>query len=125
MSEQTEATEATAVEETTEPAGEAVAEAPAVEDAVAEEPQAEAPAAGEPVAEEAPALPGRREALVYLCERGHRTLVLWGEPPAQCNARIARTTLCGRPIYHMTELPEQVQKALNPLKASKKKAGKK
>jgi hypothetical protein len=116
MSEQTEAAEATAAEETAAPAEAVAEEAPAAE--------AEAPAA-EPVAEEAPALPGRREALVYLCERGHRTLVLWGEPPTQCNARVARTTLCGRPIYHMTELPEQVQKALNPLKASKKKAGKK
>lgn len=70
--------------------------------------------------------PGAREARVYLCERGHRTLALWGDPPTTCHARPTRHgEPCGRPIYHMTELPEQVQKALNPLKASKKKAGKK
>ncbi|MEZ5081021.1 MAG: hypothetical protein R2878_10290 [Thermoleophilia bacterium] len=115
------------------------AEAPAAEEAPAEEPVAEEAPAEEPVAEEAPAeepvaeaeddeipIPAvvRREALVYLCERGHRTLVLYGEAPETCNARITRRNLCGRKIYHMTELPEQVQKALNPIKASKKKAGK-
>lgn len=100
----------------------AVEDAPA-EEAVAEEAPAEEPVAEEPVAE-VPA--GPRQATVYLCERGHRTLILWGEAPATCNARPTRHgAACGRPIYHMTELPEQVQKALNPLKASKKKAGKK
>ena len=105
------------------------AEAPAAEEAPAEEPVAEEAPAEEPVAEaeddEIP-IPAvvRREALVYLCERGHRTLVLYGEAPETCNARITRRNLCGRKIYHMTELPEQVQKALNPIKASKKKAGK-
>lgn len=70
--------------------------------------------------------PGAVEARVYLCERGHRTLCLWGSPPEVCNARPTRHGgVCGKPIYHMTELPDQVQKALNPLKASKKKAGKK
>ena len=147
MSEETKGPEAEeAVEETPaaeaevaveEPAAEA--EAPAAEEPV-QEPvaEAEAPAEDEPAVEaepvaeaEAPAeddipIPAalRREALVYLCERGHRTLVLFGEPPATCNARINRRELCGRQIYHMTELPEQVKKALNPIKASKKKAGK-
>ena len=120
-------------------AEEAPAEEPVAEEAPAEEPVAEEAPAEEPVAEEAPAeepvaeaeddeipIPAvvRREALVYLCERGHRTLVLYGEAPETCNARITRRNLCGRKIYHMTELPEQVQKALNPIKASKKKAGK-
>lgn len=69
---------------------------------------------------------GATEAKVYLCERGHRTMTLWGKPPEACQARPTRHGgVCGLPIYHMTELPEQVQKALNPLKASKKKAGKK
>ena len=132
-----------------EPAAEAVVEEPAAEEAVVDEPVAEAvaeePAAEEPVAEE-PAddepeaevtvedgvatvpltAASSREARVYLCERGHRTLKLWGDPPPVCQARPTRSGgICGRPIYHMTELPEQVQKALNPLKASKKKAGKK
>ena len=131
MSEETEGTVAEdAVEETpaaetevavAEPAAEAEAAVEEQEEAPAEEPVAEA-VAEEPVVAAAPV---RREALVYLCERGHRTLIMFGEPPATCNAQISRKQLCGRQIYHMTELPEQVQKALNPIKASKKKIGKK
>lgn len=131
MSEETEGTVAEeAVEETpaaetevavAEPAAEAEAAVEEQDEAPAEEPVAEA-VAEEPVVAAAPV---RREALVYLCERGHRTLIMFGEPPATCNAQISRKQLCGRQIYHMTELPEQVQKALNPIKASKKKIGKK
>ncbi len=123
-------------------------EAAEAEAAVAtEEPPAEEPAADEatgPVAEteevvveefieeagtpaeeyDAPAAgPRAREGLatLYLCERGHRTLSVWSEPPTTCHARPTRSgSECGRPVYHSTELPEQVQKALNPLKASKK-----
>ena len=62
--------------------------------------------------------PGR-QAKVYLCERGHRTVAVWSEPTA-CHARPTRRAECGRPLYPIGELPEQVQKALNPLKASKK-----
>ena len=123
----------------TEPTVDEAAEAPVEAEAAADAEAPEAEAAEAPAAEEAPAeepvaeaeddeipIPAvvRREALVYLCERGHRTLVLYGEAPETCNARITRRNLCGRKIYHMTELPEQVQKALNPIKASKKKAGK-
>lgn len=130
MSEETEGTVAEeAVEES--PAAEtevAVAEPAAeaeetVEEQEAPAEEAVAEAADEPVV--AAGAPLRREALVYLCERGHRTLIMFGEPPATCNAQISRKQLCGRQIYHMTELPEQVQKALNPIKASKKKIGKK
>lgn len=131
MSEETEGTVAEeAVEESpaaetevavAEPAAEAGETVEEQEEAPAEEPVAEA--ADEPVV--AAGAPLRREALVYLCERGHRTLIMFGEPPATCNAQISRKQLCGRQIYHMTELPEQVQKALNPIKASKKKIGKK
>lgn len=67
--------------------------------------------------------PRAREGLatLYLCERGHRTLSVWSEPPLTCHARPTRSgSECGRPVYHSTELPEQVQKALNPIKASKK-----
>jgi len=107
----------------------AVADAP-VADAEAtettEDVAAEELAVDESVGVVAPAPKGARQARVYLCERGHRTTVLWSEPPATCAARPTHSgPVCGRPIYHMTELPEQVQKALNPLKASKKKAGKK
>ena len=42
-----------------------------------------------------------------------------------CNARKTRNEVCGLTLYHSTELPEQIQKALNPIKASKKKSGKK
>jgi len=107
-----------------------VAEAPAVADLEAKVPVAEPePAVEEPVVEAPVADPlaetARREAQLYLCERGHRTLILWGEPPATCNARKTRNEVCGLTLYHSTELPEQVQKALNPIKASKKKSGKK
>jgi outer membrane biosynthesis protein TonB len=127
---------------------EAPAEEPVAEEAPAEEPVAEETPADEPVAEEAPAeepvaeetpadaAPAAEEpveeaavagsfgpvrvARVYVCERGHRTTTLWGEPDI-CQARPLRSgPNCGLKLYHITELPEQVQKALNPLKASKK-----
>ena len=60
-----------------------------------------------------------RQAKVYLCERGHRTVAIWSEPTA-CRTRPTRQSECGRPLYPIGQLPEQVQKALNPLKASKK-----
>ena len=134
-------------DETEQEAPEAVEEAPEAEAAVAtEEAPAEEPAAdeaAEPVAEEvvveeeiveegtpaeeyeveeAASSPRAREGLatLYLCERGHRTLSIWSEPPTTCHAPISAQAECGRPVYHSTELPEQVQKALNPLKASKK-----
>ena len=111
-----------AVEEAPEAEAEAVQDAPAAEaEEAGEEPVVEA----EPVAEVTAVDTGRREAQLYLCERGHRTLILWGDPPATCNARKTRNEVCGLTLYHSTELPEQVQKALNPIKASKKKSGKK
>jgi hypothetical protein len=116
------------------PAEEPVAEeAPVAEDAPAEEPVAEEAPAEEPVAEEAPvaeavaagSLADVRVARVFVCERGHRTTTLWGEPDT-CQARPLRSGAeCGLKLYHITELPEQVQKALNPLKASKKASKKK
>jgi len=121
---------------------EALAEADEVAEADVEETVADAEdveeAADDPVpvfeeaevpTEEGPAelggLPPVRIARVYVCERGHRTSVLWGEP-ATCYARPTRSgPACGLPLYHITELPEQVQRALNPLKASKKASKKK
>jgi hypothetical protein len=126
---------AVAVDETPEAAADAVEDAPAaeaevvveteaVEAQVVDEPAVAAQVVDEPVT--APAVDtGRREAQLYLCERGHRTLILWGDPPVTCNARKTRNEVCGLTLYHSTELPEQVQKALNPIKASKKKSGKK
>lgn len=109
-----------------EPAAEADA---AVEEPVVDEPVAEADApAAEPEVEElvpdAPVAfeppPGGRQARILLCERGHRTAAIWSEPTV-CHARPTRSgPECGRPLYPIGELPEQVQKALNPLKASKK-----
>lgn len=132
-------------DETEQEAPEAVEEAPEAEAAVAtEEAPADEPAAdeaAEPVAEvveevveegtpaeeyeaDEPAAAGPRAreglATLYLCERGHRTLSIWSEAPSVCHAPISAKAECGRPVYHSTELPEQVQKALNPLKASKK-----
>ncbi len=116
------------------PAEEAVAEAPADRPVAEETTEVEAVAedapADEPVAEEAPAAVGGalgpvRVARVYICERGHRTTTLWGEPDT-CQAQPLRHgPNCGLKLYHITELPEQVQKALNPLKASKKASKKK
>jgi DNA-binding LacI/PurR family transcriptional regulator len=60
-----------------------------------------------------------RQAKVFLCERGHRTVTLWSVP-ATCRANVSRREQCGRQLHPIGELPEQVQKALNPLKASKK-----
>jgi hypothetical protein len=112
-------------------APEATPDAPEAPAAVAtEEPVAdvadEAVEEGTPAEEyepEGPAGPRARDGLatLYLCERGHRTLAIWSDAPSSCHARPTRSgPECGRPVYHSTELPEQVQKALNPLKASKK-----
>ncbi len=60
-----------------------------------------------------------RQAKIFLCERGHRTVAVWSAPTT-CHARPTRNSECGRQLYAIGELPEQVQKALNPLKASKK-----
>jgi hypothetical protein len=61
-----------------------------------------------------------RQAKVYLCDRGHRTVAMWSQPTS-CHARPTRSGgECGHQLYPIGELPEQVQKALNPLKASKK-----
>jgi hypothetical protein len=104
--------------------------------AVAEQEQAavevEEPVAAEALPEDDPALEPDpvvpvalepvtgRQAKVYLCDRGHRTVAVWSEPSA-CHARPTRSGgECGRPLYPIGELPDQVQKARNPLKASKK-----
>lgn len=115
--------ETTVVEETAgEAAPEAVAEAApeavAQDEPAADEQQVEAEA--QPEVEAVAAAPaGARQARVYLCERGHRTVTLWSTP-SSCRAHVNRRDECGRPLYPIGELPEQVQKALNPLKASKK-----
>lgn len=143
MSESEQATEAVAGDEavTEEPsveAGgaepEAVAEATPEADAAPEadadsgEPVHETPedpvaAAEEELVEEAIPVPvgpaAGRQAKVFLCERGHRTVAVWSAPTT-CHAHLTRRTECGRQLYPIGELPEQVQKALNPLKASKK-----
>ncbi|MFP5452290.1 MAG: hypothetical protein ACLGG9_11170 [Thermoleophilia bacterium] len=114
-------TDETAVVE--EAAGEAAAEA--VAEAAPEAVAQEGPAADEQAAVDAEAIAvfeapaGARQARVYLCERGHRTVTLWSTP-ANCRAHINRRDECGRQLYPIGELPDQVQKALNPLKASKK-----
>lgn len=140
MSDAEQATEAVAEEQAAaeEPAAEAEAavETPAEPEAAepsddagatdAPEVAAEDPevaAAEEELAEEAIPVPlgpaAGHQARVYLCERGHRTVAIWSDPTV-CHARPTRRTECGRQLYPIGELPEQVQKALNPLKASKK-----
>lgn len=101
------------------------AEAQAAEPAAEHVPQDDAVAAiEEELVEEAIPVPvgpaAGRQAKVFICERGHRTVAVWSAPTA-CHARPTRSgDECGRPLYPIGELPEQVQKALNPLKASKK-----
>lgn len=97
-----------------------------VEETVADdEPAAQEPAAAEESEPVSETLGAVRVARVFVCERGHRTTTLWGTPEV-CQARPFRNGAeCGMPLYHITELPEQVQKALNPLKASKKASKKK
>ena len=142
MSESQEAAEAVEEQEAEAPAEEPAAE---VEPAAAEasEPEPEAPedaapepaeaeeepdpailAAEEELAEEAIPTPvgpaSGRQAKVFLCDRGHRTVAVWSTP-VTCHARPTRSGGdCGRQLYPIGDLPEQVQKALNPLKASKK-----
>jgi hypothetical protein len=139
MSETEQAADAVEEQEAT-PTEEPVAEAEAEVEAAAQEaaPEAEAElapedpkleaaveAAEEELAEEAIPVPvgpaaGQRQAKVFLCDRGHRTVSMWSEPTT-CHARPTRHGAeCGRQLYPIGALPDQVQKALNPLKASKK-----
>jgi hypothetical protein len=88
------------------------------------EPDPEILAAEEELAEEAIPTPvgpaSGRQAKVFLCDRGHRTVAVWSAPTT-CHARPTRSGgECGRQLYPIGDLPEQVQKALNPLKASRK-----
>jgi hypothetical protein len=89
-----------------------------------DEPDPEIIAAEEELAEEAIPTPvgpaSGRQASVFLCDRGHRTVAVWSTPTT-CHARPTRSGgECGRQLYPIGDLPEQVQRALNPLKASKK-----
>jgi hypothetical protein len=125
-----ESDEAPAKEAERDPAAEAEPE-PAPADEVApgesepsDEPDPEILAAEEELAEEAIPTPvgpaSGRQAKVFLCDRGHRTVSVWSAPTT-CHARPTRSGgECGRQLYPIGDLPEQVQKALNPLKASKK-----
>jgi len=126
MSESEQAPEAVAEEEAVEEAPAAVAveepvdeAGPAAEDVSdAQVAEAEAELAEEAIPQ--PMAAPARQAKILLCERGHRTVAVWSEPSV-CHARPTRSgPECGRPLYPIGELPEQVQKALNPLKASKK-----
>jgi hypothetical protein len=121
MSESQEAVEA--AEQIGAPAAAGPEVAPAEADPNAE-PDPEVVAAEEELAEEAIPVPvgpaAGRQATVFLCDRGHRTVAVWSQPTS-CHARPTRSGAeCGRQLYPIGELPDQVQKALNPLKASKK-----
>ncbi len=124
MSDTSTETEANAAVDATPEAEAAPAEAPEAE-AVVEEAIVEESATPEEYEVEAAGPSGPRAraglATLYLCERGHRTLAIWSDAPTTCHARPTHAGgECGRPVYHSTELPETVQKALNPIKASKK-----
>jgi hypothetical protein len=113
-----------AAAEASEPEPEAPEDAPPAPAEAEEEPDPAILAAEEELAEEAIPTPvgpaSGRQAKVFLCDRGHRTVAVWSTP-VTCHARPTRSGgECGRQLYPIGDLPEQVQKALNPLKASKK-----
>ena len=116
--------EAEAEPEAAEAEPEPEPEAEVAEAEPSDDPDPEILAAEEELAEEAIPTPvgpaSGRQAKVFLCDRGHRTVAVWSDPTT-CHARPTRSGgECGRQLYPIGELPEQVQKALNPLKASKK-----
>jgi hypothetical protein len=123
--------EGSAEEVPAEAVSEEAAKIEAPEDERPPDPAAEVDVAGDPdiqaaeeeLLEEAIPVPvgpaAGRQARVYVCERGHRTVAVWSEPTV-CKARPTRRSECGRQLYSIGALPDQVQKALNPLKASKK-----
>jgi hypothetical protein len=138
MSESQEAAEAVAEQEEAAEAAEAPEPEPRAEPEP--EPEAEAEAEPEPAGEEEPdpavaaaeaelaeeAIPtpvgpaAGRQATVFLCDRGHRTVAIWSQPTT-CHARPTRHGgECRRQLHPIGGLPEQVQRALNPLKASRK-----
>lgn len=122
MSDTEQAVDAAAEEEAAAPEAVAVAE-PVEAEPVHETPEDPVAAIEAEVLEEAipvPMVAPARQAKILLCERGHRTVAVWSTP-TNCHARPTRSGAeCGRQLYPIGELPEQVQKALNPLKASKK-----
>lgn len=122
MSDTEQAVDAAAEEEAVAPEAVAVAE-PVEAEPVHETPEDPVAAIEAEVLEEAIPVPmaaPARQAKILLCERGHRTVAVWSTP-TNCHARPTRSGAeCGRQLYPIGELPEQVQKALNPLKASKK-----
>jgi hypothetical protein len=122
MSDTEQAVDAAAEEEAAAPEAVAVAE-PVEAEPVHETPEDPVAAIEAEVLEEAIPVPmaaPARQAKILLCERGHRTVAVWSTP-TNCHARPTRSGAeCGRQLYPIGELPEQVQKALNPLKASKK-----
>lgn len=87
-----------------EPAAEEAAEPVAEADEVVEEVVEEGTPAEEYDVEETSSTPRAREGLatLYLCERGHRTLSIWSEPPTTCHAPISSQAECGRPVYHLS-----------------------
>ena len=122
MSDTEQAVDAAAEEQAAAPEAVAVAE-PVEAEPVHETPEDPVAAIEAEVLEEAIPVPmaaPARQAKILLCERGHRTVAVWSTP-TNCHARPTRSGAeCGRQLYPIGELPEQVQKALNPLKASKK-----
>jgi hypothetical protein len=122
MSDTEQAVDAAAEEQAAAPEAVAVAE-PVEAEPVHVTPEDPVAAIEAEVLEEAIPVPmaaPARQARILLCERGHRTVAVWSTP-TNCHARPTRSGAeCGRQLYPIGELPEQVQKALNPLKASKK-----
>lgn len=112
----------TAVAETSadEPAGEDTE--PEAEAAAAENGASEADPAAASEAEDSPADPSgdRSTARVFLTESGYRVVSLWSDPE-EVELRAGRHgAMVAHQLYPVGDLPEKVQRALNPLKASKK-----
>ena len=60
-----------------------------------------------------------RVASVYFCEKGCRVESIWSIPQI-CRVKLNRREICDLPLFRIGELPEQVERKLNPLKASKR-----
>ena len=64
-----------------------------------------------------------RNANVYICKDGHRTISLWSVPESCAHMRSRHLGTCGQPVVPLADAPaEAKEKMLNPLKASKKAA---
>ena len=75
---------------------------------------------------EASTVEAPRNAGVYICRNGHRTVAFWSVPETCSRKPVHTQPACGLPVVPLADAPADAkEKMLNPLKASKKAAKKK